>query len=52
MLKFDSNRRITASQCLKHAFFNGVELIPKDEKFNANAILPSPTVTQIPNTIP
>ena len=32
MLKFDSNRRITAAQCLKHHFFNGVQAIPKDEK--------------------
>ena len=32
MLKFDSNRRITASSALRHNFFNNVPPIPKDDK--------------------
>lgn len=30
MLKFDSSKRITASNCLKHPFFANVLAIPKD----------------------
>lgn len=32
MLKFDSSKRITASNCLKHPFFANVPAIPKDTK--------------------
>jgi protein kinase len=32
MLKFDSNRRITAGSALRHNFFNNVPPIPKDDR--------------------